>query len=268
MKEPFLSQFREQIRLGASSQDVHDTSEQVGYAATSSAVRASAVEREVNRVEAHRKSLLPLLECFVGPLTSVLDVGCSTGGTTVGLALSKVLRAKEVVGVDPNLIALEAARVRAKGYDVEPGRIRFDAITPKESLPYSDCQFDLTTCVSVLEFVSEQSTREALATEIQRVTRPGGYIFIATPSPWRAREFHSRRLLGHVRRRKGYPWSSTPSAIRRMFSRCEQISVNNFVVRDILDRRRIPGAGLISIISPLVAACLPWQKHLFRKRSV
>src|SRR6266446_1543850 len=102
MKEPFRSQFRELIRLGASSQDIHDASEPVGYAVASCAVGDRYIEREVGRVEAHQKSLLPLLEHFVGKVSSVLDVGCNTGGTTVALALSGVLRAEEVIGVDPN----------------------------------------------------------------------------------------------------------------------------------------------------------------------
>lgn len=266
MKEPFRSRFREMVRLGAATQDIHDAREPVGYAAPHSTSTDRYIDREVRRVEAHQNSLLPLLERFVGEASSILDVGCSTGGTTVALALSPVLQATEVVGVDPNRRALEAARVRVQGYAVNPSHIRFEEITPKESLPFPDSRFDLTTCVSVLEFVSERPTREFLASELQRVTKPGGYVFLATPSPWRVHEFHSHRLFGHFRPRTGYPWSSTPSAICRAFGRCERIPVSAFVVRDILHRQQVPAAWLLSSLFPLVAVCLPWQKHLFRKR--
>jgi SAM-dependent methyltransferase len=265
MKEPFRTQFRELIRLGAFSQDIHDVPEPLGYAVASRAITNRYIERETDRVETNQKSIVPLLEHFVGTTPMVLDVGCNTGGTTVALSLSRMLRAEQVVGVDPNRTALDAAWVRAAGYDVEPSRLRFEAIRPKEPLPFSDCRFDLTTCVSVLEFVSKQSTRQALAAEMQRVTRPGGYIFIITPCPWKMRELHSRRLFGDFRRRDGYPWSSTPSAIRRMFGGCDRIPVSGFVLRQLLLRKGIPGSRVLCMLSHLVVPWLRWQNHLFRK---
>lgn len=266
MKEPFRSRFQELVREGASNQDIHDVTEAVGYATSQGMAGDRYIERELRRVEAHQHSLLPLLEHFVGQAPSILDVGCNTGGTTVALALSPILHADEVVGVDPNRTALEAARVRSQGYDIPLSRIQFEGISPDVPLPFPTGRFDLTTCVSVLEFVSESSSRKFLTAELQRVTKPGGYVFLATPSPWRIREFHSRRLLGHFRHRLGYPWSSTPSAIRDMFRQCEQIPLSAFVVSDLLHRRHVPGARWFSPLSPVLAACLPWQKYLFRKR--
>lgn len=264
MNEPFLSQFREMIRSGASSQDIHDAQGSSGYAAMSCIQGNQYVEREVARVGAHQKSLLPLLEHFVGPVGSILDVGCSAGGTTVALALSGALHASEIVGIDPNLTAIEAARVRAKGYDIEPNRLRFQMIDPQLAFPFPDCTFDLITCVSVLEFITERTSRQFLCAEIQRVTKPQGYIFLSTPSPWRLREYHTRRFLGHIRHRDGYPWSSTPLAVRYMFHNCERVSIDSFVVRDLL-QRHVPKARSLSFLTPLLSVGLPWQKHLFRK---
>lgn len=266
MKEPYLSKFREMVRVGASSQDIHDVAASVGYAARSES-GAEYVEREVGRVEAHKKSLLPLLEHFVGRAPAILDVGCNSGGTTVALALSAVLNAEEIIGVDPNLTALEAARVRVSGYDIPPGLVHFESIAPKAQLPFPDDRFDLTTCVSVLEFVTEQSAREHLISELVRITKRGGYIFLATPNSWRLREFHSRRLLGHFRRHEGYPWSSTPAAIRRMFHGCERIPLSAFVISNMLRQRNVPVFWNAPLVSCLASACLPWQKHLFRKRA-
>lgn len=264
MKEPFLSQFRELIRAGASSQDIHDATGSVGYAASRSAQANRFVEREVARVGAHQESLLPLLEHHVGRAPSILDVGCSSGGTTVALALSRALQASEIVGIDPNLSAIAAARVRAQGYDIEPNRLRFEGTKPQQPLPFADCAFELTTCVSVLEFISERSGRQFLTSELRRVTKPGGYIFVATPSPWRLREFHSGRFLGHLLHRDGYPWASTPWAIRRMFHDCEPVQIGGFVMNDIL-RRHLPKAQSLSVLSSLLVPYLPWQKHLYRK---
>lgn len=264
MKEPYLTQFREMIRRGASSQDIHDAKNPVKSISAENAQSNEYIDREVARVEAHQKSLLPLLEHFAAKAPRILDVGCSSGGTSVALALSKNLKATEVIGIDPNKTAVDAARVRALGFDIEPHRLKFLTNSPRQPLPFPDCTFDLITCVSVLEFVTEPSSRQLLASEIQRVAKPGGYIFLATPSPYRLREHHTGRFLGHIRHRDGYPWSSTPQQVRRMFNNCERIQTSAFVVHDTL-QRHMPGIPSLSFISPMAEACFPWQKHLFRK---
>jgi len=264
MREPFLSLFRELVRKGASSQDIHDVDHAVGMAACSNPTDAY-VDREVQRVASHRRALLPLLERFAGVTAKVLDVGCNTGGTTVALALSEVLRPSEVVGVDPNRLALMAAELRAAGSDLPSGQVRFKAIEPNGHLPFANDTFDLTTCVSVLEFVTRPETREVLTAELQRVTRAGGHIFVATPSPWRLRELHSGRLFGHFVRRDGYPWSSTPSNVKRMFRGCEQVALESFVVHEVLRRRGVAAQPLGPYFASALNACLPWQKFLFRK---
>lgn len=205
MKEPFLSRFRAMILEGASGQDIHDAAQPRDRWPVSLAEQTRYVEREVGRVAAHQEHLLPLLEKFAGPSPSILDVGCSSGGTTVALALSEALQATTVVGVDPNRTALDAARVRAQGYGLATDRLRFEQTLPGQALPFPDSTFELVVCVSVLEFVGTQAARQFLVSELQRVVKPGGHVFVATPNPWQPRELHSRRFLGHFRRREGFP---------------------------------------------------------------
>lgn len=262
MEEPYLSIFREMIRLGAACQDIHDVATVAGFAAGDGHVDDECLEREVGRVDAHRRTLLPVLERYVRRADAILDVGCSTGGTTIALALSETLQAAHVVGVDPNPNALEAARVRMQGHRLDGPRLRFEEVAARDPLPFADASFDLVTFVSVLEFISTPADRARIAAEIRRVTKPGGWIYLATPSPWRLREHHTRRWFGHVRRKAGFPWSSTPGEIRRMFEPCVPIPLDAFVVADVLRRHRMPGARLSALLSPF-AACLAWQKHLF-----
>jgi SAM-dependent methyltransferase len=118
MAEPFLSEFQAMVRAGASAQDIHDLPADAGFASTDAEVSDVYVRREVGRVRMHQRSLCPLLEKYVGPVDNILDVGCSTGGTTVAVALSQWLKPGRVVGVDPNGRALEGRpcprpRVRA-----------------------------------------------------------------------------------------------------------------------------------------------------------
>lgn len=268
MEEPFRSQFAELIRLGAGGRDIHDAPSPRDYGTTASVAADAFVERELGRVEAHQRSLCPILEDFVAPAPRILDVGCSTGGTTVALALSPRLAASEVVGVDPNADSIAAARVRALGYPAVGARVRFQHIAAGVRLPFDDGAFELCTTVSVLEFITTATGRRFFASELVRVTRPGGYIFVATPSPWRPREFHSRRYFGNQLKRDGFPWASTQSSVYRMFRECEPISIVRQDLEHLIERRRLPGRPLTWYIAPLIRPLLPWQKLLFRKRDV
>jgi SAM-dependent methyltransferase len=214
----------------------------------------------------HQKSLCPKLEELVGSVKNILDVGCSTGGTTVALALSRVLNASEVVGVDPNQLSLRAAEIRSQAYDLPADRIRFSPTTPDEALPFHDDQFDLVVCVSVLEYIGTLGAREQLASELQRVVRPGGHIFLATPNPIRLREYHTRRWFGNQIRRDGYPWASTGSTIRQMFDGCTPIRMEGHLVR-LAKTRMGPATSLLpsKVVSTLITWFAPWQKILLRR---
>jgi SAM-dependent methyltransferase len=266
MIEPFQTRFRQMIRRGASSQDIHDVALSHGYASVKENLSDAYVDREVARVDAHRRSLLPLLEHFVGPVGTILDIGCNTGGTTVALAMSAPLAAREVVGIDPNASALEAAVLRRDGHALDATRVRFEAIVAGQPLPFADASFDLVTLVSVLEFVSTPTARAALIREMERVTRPGGFIYVSTPSPWRLRELHSRRILGHLRRRAGYPWSSSARFIRRAFASSDALPTERFTLAAVLGRLGLGRLGPRLLPARLLAGWLPWQKHLMRRR--
>lgn len=111
------------------------------------------------------------------PGEKLLDAGCGTGIFT----LDFVCQEAEVVGLDLSLPMLRAAEKKIKGYPFSP--VRGDMLC----LPFKDNSFDKAISVTALEFI-EDATR-AVA-ELFRVTRPGGYIVIATLnslSPWAAR---------------------------------------------------------------------------------
>ena len=126
MEEPNLSRFCGLIRQGAAKQDIHDATKLVGYALNSAGASDAFVNREMRRVEAHQKRLVPVLEHFVGRAASILDVGCGTGGTTTALALSRKLQPEMVIGIDPNPLSIEAAKVRVQGHGLSPNRVCFE----------------------------------------------------------------------------------------------------------------------------------------------
>ncbi|MEJ7731664.1 MAG: class I SAM-dependent methyltransferase [Polyangiaceae bacterium] len=264
MREPHLSEFKELVRRGAGTLDIHDASSDSSYTVSIEAYDA-LVQREVGRVDLHLRSLVPLLEAHVGHAARILDVGCSTGGTAVAMALSDKLAAEHIIGVDPNEASLEAARVRARMHEVDD-RVAFETTRAGAPLPFDDGAFDLVICVSVLEYVHRLDDRRALVDEMKRVTRPGGHILLITPSPFRLRDYHTKRVLGDLRRRDGYPWSSTPGQLASMLSGCEITWMRAWQLGHGLRKLGVPIDEVPERFGFLGMA-LPWQKVLARKPS-
>lgn len=108
------------------------------------------------------------LRRLLGPFTGnevALDAGCGTGSVAFALAP----HVAEVVGVDTRADYLEAGRPSA------PANVRLLEGDVME-LPFGYAEFDLTCCHRVLHHVR----LPALAvSELARVTRPGGKLFIA-----------------------------------------------------------------------------------------
>ena len=105
---------------------------------------------------------------LLGPFTGnevALDAGSGTGS----LAFALAPHVAEVVGVDTRVDYLDAGRASA------PANVRLvegDVM----ALPFGYAEFDLTCCHRVLHHVR----MPALAvSELARVTRPGGKLFIA-----------------------------------------------------------------------------------------
>lgn len=100
---------------------------------------------------------------------TALDAGCGVG---------LVVEAWTAMGID------------AYGFDVAPAavsqalpHVRDRLIvcnTSKEKLPYPDGKFDLVTTIEVVEHLPEH---DAFVSELARVTRPGGWLFVQTPKP-------------------------------------------------------------------------------------
>jgi len=117
-------------------------------------------ERAAELVERVRQLLAP----FSGNEIA-LDAGCGTGSLAFALAPFVA----EAVGVDTNTEYLEAGRASA------PPNVRLlegDVM----ALPFGYAEFDLACCHRVLHHVRRP---ELAVSELARVARPGGRVFIA-----------------------------------------------------------------------------------------
>ena len=119
---------------------------------------------QAERADALRERVRRLLAPFSGNEVA-LDAGCGTGSLTFALAGFVA----EVVGVDTNAEYLEAGRA------VAPENVRFvegDVM----ALPFGYAEFDLVCSHRVLHHVRRP---ELAVSELARVARPGGRVFIA-----------------------------------------------------------------------------------------
>jgi 2-polyprenyl-3-methyl-5-hydroxy-6-metoxy-1,4-benzoquinol methylase len=104
--------------------------------------------------------------------TRVLDVACGTGN----LSLPAARAGAEVTGVDIAANLVEQARERAEAENL---KIRFD-VGDAEDLPYEDGSFDVVVTMFGAMFAPRP---DRTASELKRVTRPGGLIAMANWTP-------------------------------------------------------------------------------------
>jgi ubiquinone/menaquinone biosynthesis C-methylase UbiE len=102
----------------------------------------------------------------------VLDVATGSGNAALAAARHGV----EVVGVDYVPSLLERARLRAAAEDVQITFVLGDA----EALPCIDGEYDVVSSVFGVMFAPDQ---ERAASELVRVTRPGGRIGLVAHTP-------------------------------------------------------------------------------------
>ena len=105
---------------------------------------------------------------LLGPFSgkeAVVDAGCGTGA----LAFALAPHVAEVVGVDTRTEYLDAARAQA------PANVRFVEADAMD-LPFGYGEFDIAACHRVLHHLRRP---ELAVSELARVTRLGGRVFIA-----------------------------------------------------------------------------------------
>ena len=127
-----------------------------------------SVELRLALQESRALDLADRLRRLLRPFTgteAALDAGCGTGALAFALAPNVA----EVVGLDTRADYLEAAR------DSAPENVRF-VEGDVTALPFGYASFDLACCHRVLHHVRRP---ELAVSELVRVTRPGGRIFIA-----------------------------------------------------------------------------------------
>jgi ubiquinone/menaquinone biosynthesis C-methylase UbiE len=107
----------------------------------------------------------------IGPGDRVLEIGTGTGN--LALLVAKRHPAAEVVGLDPDPLALASARSKAERRGL---RVQWDLGTAGE-LPYPDGSVDRVLSSLMFHHLDEDEKRRAL-TEVRRVLKPGGRLHL------------------------------------------------------------------------------------------
>lgn len=107
-------------------------------------------------------------------IDSVLDIGCSTGFTS--FALQEAFPGARVIGVEPELAALEVAQAMAQEWPEPAPEFRRGV---GEELPIEDEAVDLVVCHTVLEHVYDV---ERVIGEMARVLSPRGIASVEAPN--------------------------------------------------------------------------------------
>lgn len=120
-----------------------------------------------------REYPIPQLRLPDGNGTPLLDVGCNWGRWSIAAAR----KGYAVTGVDPSLGGVMAARRVANQLGVSNRYLVADA----RYLPFKDAAFGVVFSYSVLQHLSKDNARTAMA-EVGRVLRPGGHSLIQMPN--------------------------------------------------------------------------------------
>lgn len=105
----------------------------------------------------------------------LLDVGCGDGSFT----RQAVARGARTVGLDADFAMLTAASGGVPPGPAGPWWVRGLV----QRLPVRDACCDLVVAMTILCFLGETETREAVA-EMARVLKPGGRLVLGELSPW------------------------------------------------------------------------------------
>jgi SAM-dependent methyltransferase len=130
---------------------------------------------------------IPELRMEEGRGRLLLDLGCSWGRWSIAAAR----KGYDVVGIDPSLGAVMAARRAARAVGIASRYVVADA----RFLPFPDAAFDTVFSYSVLQHMSKDDVRLVLR-QVARVLRPGGSSLIQMASGF------GIRSLYHLTQRK------------------------------------------------------------------
>lgn len=130
-----------------------------------------------SKIPLHPKHLLKSGVWFSGLIEKkdrILDLGCNAGQTSFKIAP----RIKEVIGIDVDQKLITIAKKQKSLKRIS--NAKFFTADANNKLPFENNFFDKVICSDVLEHLEK---RDFALSEIRRVLRPGGLLFLVCDNP-------------------------------------------------------------------------------------
>ena len=131
----------------------------------------------------------------------LLNVGCAHGPDFLPF-----IRGFDLYGVDFSVKMLKFARKYSEKFNFTANL----AVADVRCLPYSDETFDWAISVATYHHVRGKEEREAALSELRRVLKPGGEVFITVWNRWQPRFWFSRREVA-------VPWQTRGKTLYRYY---------------------------------------------------
>jgi ubiquinone/menaquinone biosynthesis C-methylase UbiE len=109
----------------------------------------------------------------------VLELGCGTGATLIGLASQNI---PEIFGVDISASQIAIAQERVQYCSLE-GKIHLNLLNQSGILEFGDDSFDVVYAESVLAILADEDLINMMK-EVKRVLKPNG-IFLSNDAIWK-----------------------------------------------------------------------------------
>ncbi len=131
----------------------------------------------------------------------LLNVGCAHGPDFLPF-----IRGFDLYGVDFSVKMLKFARKYSEKFNFTANL----AVADVRCLPYSDETFDWAISVATYHHVRGKEEREAALSELRRVLKPRGEVFITVWNRWQPRFWFSRREVA-------VPWQTRGKTLYRYY---------------------------------------------------
>ncbi len=130
---------------------------------------------------------IPILQIPEGEGERFLDIGCNWGRWSVAAAQKNY----KVIGMDPSIKAVFAARRVARQLGVEPNFIVGDS----RFLPFADSAFEVVFSYSVIQHFSKYNAKITFD-EISRVLQKNSFAYIQMPNRFGVRQYYNHWRRG------------------------------------------------------------------------
>jgi len=135
----------------------------------------------INKIDTARKIVEDFKLRIADPKgLKILDAGSGNGGMVIAFTKAGA----DVIGLEISNELIDIAEKFANANNVNPEFILYDG----EKMPFNDNTFDAILSISVLEHVTDPNL---YLSEILRVLKPGGYLYLSFPNRLWPKETHT-----------------------------------------------------------------------------